>query len=234
MARYVTNTNTNTNTTTQTSTNTSTNTNTTTNTVTSTFGTDADGDGFLQVSEIPADGSGGSDELPRDPFEAGSDPVSNPLFYSEVDIVDQVLTDLVLDVEIVDLEIGASDLPSYSNQQILGDSPLVVEIPIFREGEGYTYAAADALYDLDEGALNLSVDDNYGTDLGANITVLEVLGDGFVNIQKDILLNLDQEFAQDLFYELEDLVIDDLEVEINQTYEAQILKTETRTRLVGE
>ena len=35
-------------------------------------------------------------------------------------------------------------------------------------------------------------------------------------------------------YELEDLVIDDLVVEINQTYEAQILKTETRTRLVGE
>ena len=47
-------------------------------------------------------------------------------------------------------------------------------------------------------------------------------------------LNLDQEFAQDLLYELDDLYIDDLVVEINQTYEAQVLRTETRTRLVGE
>jgi hypothetical protein len=228
LARFVTNTNTNTNTNTTTQTNTSTNTNTTTNTVTSTYGADADGDGFLQVSEIPADGSGGSDFLPRDPFEAGSDPSSSPLFYSEVDIVDQVLTDLVLyDLEIIDLRLGGD------SDQIVGDDALVVEIPIFNEN--YTdYEAADAFYNLDEGALNLSVDDNYVTDLGANITILEVLGDGYVNIQKDILLNIDQEFAQDLLYELEDLVIDDLVVEINQTYTADILKTETRTRLVGE
>ena len=118
------------------------------------------------------------------------------------------------------------------------DDEVVQEIAIFREG--YTdYATADAYYNLDEESFenpiyqNISVDDGF-TDLGNNITILEVLGDGYVNMQTDILLNLDQEFAQDLFYELEDLVIDDLVVEINQTYEAQILKTETRTRLVGE
>jgi len=181
----------------------------------------------LQVSEIPADGSGGADYLVRDEFEAGSDPVSNPLYYSEVDIVDQVLTDLIVEVEIYDLQIGNGE------SQNAPDGALVLEIPIFREG--YTdYATADAFYDFDEGPLNLSVDDNYQTDLGSNITILEVLGDGYVTIQKDILLNLDQEFAQDLLYELNDLYIEDLVVEINQTYETQVLMTETRTRLVGE
>ncbi|MDB0042008.1 hypothetical protein N9F26_01880, partial [Gammaproteobacteria bacterium] len=180
-----------------------------------------------QNSEIPANGSGGADFLPRDPYEAGSDPISNPLYYSEEDIT-QELTDLVInDLVMRDLAIGGT------SDQIIGGQPLVVEIPIFRKGE-LTYAEADALYNLDEGTPNLSVDDNYVTDLGANITVVEVLGDGYVTIQKDILLNLDQEFAQDLLYELNDLYIDDLVVEINQTYEAQILKTETRTRLVGE
>ena len=147
--------------------------------------------------------------------------------------IDQTLTDLELEVVIYDLEIGG-----VQNDQIVGDNPLVVEIPIFREG--YTdYAAADAYYNFDEESFenpiyqNISVDDGF-TDLGNNITIVEVLGDGYVNMQTDILLNLDQEFVQDLFYELEDLVIDDLVVEINQTYEAQILKTETRTRLVGE
>jgi len=226
LARYVTNTNTNTNTNTTTQTNTSTNTNTTTNTVTSTYGVDADNDGYLQVSEIPANGSGGADYLPRDPYEVGSDPESAPLYYSEVTF-DQVLTDLELEVEIIDLVIGGT------SDQVIGGDPLVVEIPIFNKD--YTdYATADAYYNLDEGALNLSVDDNYATDLGSNITILEVLGDGYVTIQKDILLNLDQEFAQDLLYELNDLVIDDLVVEINQTYTVDVLKTETRTRLVGE
>jgi hypothetical protein len=180
----------------------------------------------LQFSEIPADGSGGSDYLPRDANERNADPVNSPLFYSEVDIVDQVLTDLVVEVEIFDLELGNG------SSQIVGDDALVVEIPIFRE-DYQDYATADAFYNLDEGEPNISVDD-YTTDLGSNITILEVLGDGYVSIQKDILLNLDQEFAQDLLYELEDLVIDDLVVEINQTYTAQVLKTETRTRLVGE
>jgi hypothetical protein len=231
LARYVTNTNTNTNTNTTTQTNTSTNTNTTTNTVTSTFGVDANADGRLQASEIPADGSGGADYLVRDEFEAGADPVSNPLYYSEVDIVDQVLTDLVLyDLEIYDLQIG--DGTTFDSGMV-PDGALDLEIPIFREG--YTdYATADAFYDLDEGELNLSVDDNYQTDLGDNTTILEVLGNGYVSIQKDILLNLDQEFAQDLLYQLDDLYIDDLVVEINQTYETQVLMTETRTRLVGE
>jgi hypothetical protein len=154
---------------------------------------------------------------------------------SDTLVDDYVITDLLVeglvieDLEIQNIQLGAAN----DGLQTAGSNPLVVEIPIFRPG--YTdYAAADEFYNLDEGALNLSVDDNYVTDLGANITVLEVLGEGYVNIQKDILLNIDQEFAQDLLYELEDLVIDDLVVEINQTYEAQILKTETRTRLAGE
>ena len=91
----------------------------------------------------------------RDQFEVGADPVSNPLYYSEVDIVDQVLTDLHINrLEIFDLEIGRC------HGERTRVVPLVVEIPIFREG--YTdYATADAFYDLDEGELNLSVDDNY-------------------------------------------------------------------------
>ena len=206
LQRYVTNTNT----TTVTNTNTSTSTNTNTNTTTSTY-----------VSS----GSDMSD------YVVTGDPTDT--LVDDYTITDLAIVDLIVDVEILDLEIGGSSMTDGSNLQTVGDNPLVVEIPIFREG--YTdYATADAFYDLDEGALNLSVDDNYVTDLGSNITILEVLGNGYVNMQKDILLNLDQEFAQDLLYELEGLVIDDLVVEINQTYEAQVLKTETRTRLVGE
>jgi len=225
LARYVTNTNTNTNTTTQTSTNTNTSTNTTTNTVTSTYGTDASGDGFLQFAELTFDGSG-NDFLPVDANEAGSSIDDRPNFYRSIDQVDIELEDLVVEVQLFDFEIGGGD------QQLVGYSPLVVEVPIFNESYR-DWDAADAFYGLDNGT-NLSVDDNYVTDLGNNGTILEVLGDGFVVVQQDMLLNVDQEFAQDLLYLLEDLVIDDLAVEINQTYTAQVLKTETRTRLVGE
>ena len=81
---------------------------------------------------------------------------------------------------------------------------------------------------------NPSVDDNGATDLGGNITVVEVLADGFVTIQQDFVQQIDQDIIQDVFYET-DLIQDIVqEVGINQTYTVDVLKTETRTRLVGE
>ena len=80
---------------------------------------------------------------------------------------------------------------------------------------------------------NISQDD-YQTDLGGNRTIIEVLGDGYVILQKDFVQNINQDIVQDVYYEI-DLIQDFVqEVGINQTYTTQVLKTETRTRLVGE
>ena len=50
----------------------------------------------------------------------------------------------------------------------------------------------------------------------------------------DYVQNFDQDIVQDVYYEI-DLIQDIVqEVGINQTYTVDVLKTETRTRLVGE
>ena len=121
------------------------------------------------------------------------------------------------------------DFVQQFDQDIVQD--IVQEIPIFYPG-GISYAEADAFYGLNEEG-NISQDD-YTTDLGANRTIIEVLGDGYVMIQKDFVQNFDQDIVQDVYYEI-DLIQDIVqEVGINQTYTVDVLKTETRTRLVGE
>ena len=162
---------------------------------------DANSDGYLQVSEIPLDGSGGADELLTDPYETT---------YNYDVFVDQELN---------------QNFPQTISQDI------VQEIPIFRAA--YTdYDAAAAFYGLNEEG-NISQDD-YTTDLGANRTIIEVLADGYVTIQKDYVQNFDADIVQDVFYEVE-LVQDFVQEQaINQTYTTDVLKTETRTRLVGE
>ena len=87
-------------------------------------------------------------------------------------------------------------------------------------------------YNSDPG--NPSVDDNYVTDLGSNIQVIQVFEDGWIEIQQDFLQNIDQDIVQDVYYEvslIQDIVQD---VDINQTYTYDEIVTETRTRLVGE
>ena len=51
---------------------------------------------------------------------------------------------------------------------------------------------------------------------------------------EDITQEINQDIVQDVFYEME--LIQDIvqEVEINQTYTVEEVRTETRTRLVGE
>jgi hypothetical protein len=178
----------------------------------------------LQVSEIPTDGSGGDDFLPRDPFEAGSTPSESPLFYSERDI--------------------SQNFDQTFNLVQTFDQDIVQEIAMFREG--YTdYDAAAEFYGLTPRP-NISQDD-YTTDLGSNISVIELNTNpnqdnqlnsnnyaGWVTIEMDFVQNFDQDIVQDVFYEME---LIDLELEgllINQTYTADVLVTETRTRLVGE
>ena len=105
------NTNTNTNTSTVTNTSTSTSTNTATNTVTQTFGDDANADGFLQVSEIPLDGTGGDDFLDTDP---------NETTYNYDTTIDQIITQ--------DIVQGDSTLSFYNPESGLttfGDGNLI-------------------------------------------------------------------------------------------------------------
>jgi len=140
---------------------------------------------------------------------------------------------------------GARIVDGVENVYVMGDGQkryldgteivldIIQEIPIFSVANGRSdYAAADAFYGLNEEG-NISQDD-YVTDLGANRTIIEVLGDGYVTLQKDFVQNFNQDIVQDVFYEV-DLIQDFVqEVGINQTYTVQVLKTETRTRLVGE
>tara|TARA_B110000305_G_C19113635_1_gene480911 strand:+ start:45 stop:731 length:687 start_codon:yes stop_codon:yes gene_type:complete len=228
MTRYVTNTNTST--ATATSTSTSTNTNTTTNTATKTYGTDADSDGFLQTSEITS---------------AGTD-------FLFVDEADNQTANFVQDItqnfdQIVYLGADGPDTGFFDDgtgERYYTDGTdyiqeIVQEIPIFNPTSEVmlTYAEAEAFYGgLDtqfNADPNISQDD-YTTDLGNNRTIIEVLGDGYVLLQTDMVQNFDQDIVQDVFYETE--LIQDIvqEVSINQTYTVDVLKTETRTRLVGE
>ena len=80
---------------------------------------------------------------------------------------------------------------------------------------------------------NISIDDP-SVDLGNNYRIVEVLADGYVLLEKDFVQNIDQDIVQDVFYEV-DIVQDFIQTqEINQTYTADVIQTETRTRLVGE
>jgi hypothetical protein len=220
LVRYTTNTSTST----STATATNTSTNTSTNTATQTYGGDANSDGFIQTSELdPAganfffydeDGSGTANQQ--------IDQTIDQVLYQGSDVVDGVDQFYVS---------GTGNKYGLDNTAIVQD--IIQEIPIFSAANGRTdYAAADAFYGLNEEG-NISQDD-YVTDLGANRTIIEVLGDGYVTLQKDFVVNFNQDIVQDVFYEV-DLVQDFVqEVGINQTYTVQVLKTETRTRLVGE
>ena len=92
------------------------------------------------------------------------------------------------------------------------------------------YDAAAAQYGLASSAEgNLSVDD--GRELGANYQIVEVLDNGYVTLQQDFVDNIDQDLVLDVFYEI-DTVLDFVQTqEINQTYTADVIQTETRTRL---
>jgi hypothetical protein len=225
-------TNVNTSTSTATSTNTSTNTNTTTSTVTQTFGTDADGDGLLQASELNADGSG-SDFLFTDSTESiGGFTGENANGYYDLVIDQEITQEIILgdvDLGMIDYENGSSGNYTGANgQRLLVD--IIQEIPLMND----TVNADGTITYTGDTPPNPSVDDNGATDLGGNITVVEVLADGFVTIQQDFVQQIDQDIIQDVFYET-DLVQDIVqEVGINQTYTVDVLKTETRTRLVGE
>ena len=109
---------------------------------------------------------------------------------------------------------------------------IVQEVPIFRPGTYEDYDTAAEFYGLAaEG--NISQDD-YVTDLGNNYSVIEILDDGYVLLEKDFVQNIDQDIVQDVFYEI-DLVQTFIQTQdIVQTYEVDVLKSETRTRLVGE
>ena len=120
------------------------------------------------------------------------------------------------------------DIVQVFDQDIVQD--ITQEIPIFSEN-GIDYAEAESFYNITpEG--NISVDD--GSELGNNITILEIRDDGYVLLEKDFVQNIDQDIVQDVFYEV-DIVQDFIQTqEINQTYTADVIQTETRTRLAGE
>jgi hypothetical protein len=121
------------------------------------------------------------------------------------------------------------DIIQQFDQNIIQD--IVQEIPIFYK-DGLTYAEADAFYGLNEEG-NISQDD-YTTDLGGNRTIIEVLADGYVTIQKDYVQNFNQDIVQDVYYEI-DIVQDFIQTQtINQDIIVDVINTETATRLVSE
>ena len=207
LTRFVTNTNTSTSTATNTTT--STNTNTTTNTATQTFGTDADSDGFLQTSEIDPSGS-------------------DYLFVDEAD--NQTANfeqDINQDFEFEFIQ-GGADANTYAAESQTPDGTFVQDITI-----------QQPVYDIDafndyNVPGNLSQDD-LTTELCANITVISGPdADGYFEISQDFVQEINQDIVQDVYYEM-DLVQEFIQTqEINQTYVADVIQTETRTRLVGE
>ena len=205
LTRYVTNTSTST----ATATNTNTTTNTTTNTATKTFGTDADSDGFLQTSEIDPTGSDFLfvDELDNQTANFEQDIVQEFTFLQGAYGADAGPENIV----------GA---PDGSIMQVVEIEQPVYAIDAFNE------------YNLPNGGV--SVDDG-NTILDANITVVDgPNADGWFTITQDIAQEINQDIVQDVFYEME-LVQDFIQTqEINQTYTADEIVTETRTRLVGE
>ena len=213
LTRFVTNTNTNTSTVTATSTNT--NTTTATNTATKTYGSDADSDGFLQTSEIDPSGS-------------------DYLFIDEADNQTANFAQTIeQNVDLVylqgDVSIGFGNSVDGGKTELGYMSPntpyfidQTIEQPVFE----YTSFPGGA-------PANISVDDGF-TDLGSNIQQISVDGDGWITITQDFVQVFDQDIVQDVFYEI-DLVQTFIQTQdIVQTYEVDVLKSETRTRLVGE
>ena len=120
-----------------------------------------------------------------------------------------------------------------NGQEFIQD--IVQEIPIFNDtvGDAQNYDTAAAFYGFDD-PTNPNVDLNQSVDLGSGITIVEVLADGWVEIQQDFVQTIDQDIIQDVFYET-DLVQDIVQdVDINQTYTVDQIITETRTRLAGD
>ena len=80
---------------------------------------------------------------------------------------------------------------------------------------------------------NISVDDGF-SDLGSNIEQISVDAEGYITISMDFNQQIDQDIIQDVFYEI-DLVQTFIQaLEINQDIVVNEVRTETRTRLVGQ
>ena len=198
-----------------TATSTNTNTTTATNTATKTYGTDADSDGFLQTSEIDVDGS-------------------DFLFIDEADnqtanFAQTIEQNVDLEYLIGDESIGFGNSIDGGKTELGYQDPLTpyfidqtIEQPVFEVTSFPGGAPA-----------NISVDDNV-TDLGSNIQQISVDTDGWITITQDFVQVIDQDIIQDVFYEI-DLVQTFIQTQdINQDITVDVLKTETRTRLVGD
>ena len=206
--------------------------------MTQTYGDDANNDGFLQVSEIPLDGSGGSDFLDTSPYET--------TYNYDVNIDQEITQEIVIGVGELTYGEGESGRaqiydnyaidPTYEAGQTVSGNGVLFTIEQEIEQPVYSY---DAFNDYNTDLGNPSVDDNGATDLGNNLVVnsIDESGgplDGFIEVTYDFQYTFDQDIVQDVFYEI-DLIQDfTQEVDINQTYTIYETRTETRTRLAGE
>jgi hypothetical protein len=207
LTRYVTNTSTSTNTVTNTSTNTNTNTITATTTYVD--------DDSVGVENYVASGDGSGDLVTDFQIEINQD----------------ITQDFILGDETIGYINNDGNFVNGNGQQLI--QQIEQEIPIFYEGDYADYDAGAAFYNIID-PTNPNVDLNQSVDLGSNITIVEVLADGFVEIQQDFVQTINQDIIQDIFYEV-DLIQDIVQdVDINQTYTVDQIITETRTRLVGE
>lgn len=184
-------------------------------------------DGFLQPGEIDPTGSA---YLFID--EAGDSTANFTATYDIEQMIVQGDSDLgyIFGDNDTVLDSVEGDPLGVEGEMVYGDGNTII-IDQTIEQPVYLFEAFND-YNSDPG--NPSVDDNYVTDLGSNIQVIQVFEDGWIEIQQDFLQNIDQDIVQDVYYEvslIQDIVQD---VDINQTYTYDEIVTETRTRLVGE
>jgi hypothetical protein len=105
-------------------------------------------------------------------------------------------------------------------------------IPVFYDDYSDWSEASEFFNIIDP--TNPNVDLNESVDLGSNIRVVNVLADGYIEIEQDFVQTINQDVIIDIFYEV-DLIQDIVQdVDINQTYTVDEIVTETRTRLAGD
>jgi hypothetical protein len=183
--------------------------------VTSTYVVDANNDGNADTPYVAITLGDGSSGVLVDDFEQT--------------ITQEITQDIVLGAEGLVFVENDGDVVSGQVEFI---QQIEQEIPMFYDNAA-DYDLGAEFFGLAD-PTNPNVDVNGGTDAGSNITIVQVLADGWVEIQQDFVQTIDQDIVQDVYYEI-DIVQDFIQVQdINQTYTADLIQTETRTRLVGE
>ena len=164
----------------------------------------------------------GTDFLWTDSTEAGNEN-SRGVGYYDREINQDIIQEIIIGDSALEYVFG--DGTTVRGDGTIIEQEITIQQPVY---------AFDAFNDYANEPENLSQDD-YTTSIGPNFVVLEGPdADGYFTVQQDITQTIDQDIIQDVYYEV--AIVQDMILiqDINQTYTADIIKTETRTRLVGD